>query len=79
MIFCFLFKMSDDGVGVEADYHEKVRIFFKTHLLLSYRILLIIDEMKRWLTRWLMWTERSRFMFLIRVSHDGGGDCNIFP
>ena len=28
-IFCFLVRMSDDGVGVEADYHEKVRYFFK--------------------------------------------------
>ena len=29
-IFCFFIEMSDDGVGVEADYHEKVRYFFNS-------------------------------------------------
>ena len=31
LIFCFLIKMSDDGVGVEADYHEKVHDFGGNH------------------------------------------------
>ena len=25
LIFCFFIKISDDGVGVEAYYHEEVR------------------------------------------------------
>ena len=28
LIFCFLIRMNDDGVGVEAYYHEEVRKSF---------------------------------------------------
>ena len=28
LIFCFFIRMSDDVVGVEADYHEKLRNLF---------------------------------------------------
>mgnify|MGYP000718757410 CR=1 FL=1 len=44
-IFCFFIKMSDDGVGVEADYHEKVRNLFLTHLLLSLILLLFLQDL----------------------------------
>mgnify|MGYP000105409961 FL=1 len=30
LIFWFLVRMSDDSVGVEAYYHEKVRYFFNS-------------------------------------------------
>ena len=60
-IFCFFIEMSDDSVGVEADYHEKVRNLFRLICCYQYRILVVIGKM----ARWLMWTEWSRFY----VSH----------
>ena len=50
---CFLVRMSDDGVGVEAHFHEKVREFLNSSSVLSYTILLVVDKMDSWSPRWL--------------------------
>ena len=51
LIFCSLIRMSDDGVGAEADYYEKVRNFFDSFCGCQSRIFVVIDEMVRWSTR----------------------------
>ena len=48
LIFYFLIRMSDDGMGVKAYYYEDVRKrFFKLICCCQYRILVVIGEVAR--------------------------------
>ena len=47
LVFCFLIRMNDVGVGAEADYYEKVRNCFHSFFGCQYRIFAVIGEMVR--------------------------------
>ena len=51
LIFCSLIRMSDDGVGAEAEYYEKVRTFFDSVFGYQYMIFAVIGEIARWSAR----------------------------
>ena len=72
LVFYFVMRMSDVGVGVEADYYEKVRNFFHSFFGRQYRISTIIGKMVSEMLQML--TELRRCYGSRRLSDDGNGD-----